>query len=219
MLTEEQIENNKQRFIELLRRVTREGADIESLISWLEDRSDFFVAPASTKYHQAYKGGLCEHSLEVCDTIFTLAHDFKRLPADEENGTEERIVYSDDTLLIVSLLHDISKANFYEEYTKNVNSGQKDERGKTIWIQQLEYKTRDAENRFIYGNHEETSEYMARTFIPLTLEESVAILHHHGGQGFDSTQMDVSIIFKRHNLSLLLHVADMLSTFLTHEVL
>ena len=60
MLTPEQIEKNKLEFIELVRSIHREGMDTESLIKKLEN-SDFFVAPASTIYHNAYDGGLCEH--------------------------------------------------------------------------------------------------------------------------------------------------------------
>ena len=52
----------KQRFLELLRETKREG--IEDLIKFLEN-SDFFTAPASTKFHGDYEGGLWEHSLKV----------------------------------------------------------------------------------------------------------------------------------------------------------
>ena len=64
MLSEDQITRNKEQFISLLRGVTREGSNIEGLINKLCS-SDFFTAPASTKYHGAFKGGLCRHCLDV----------------------------------------------------------------------------------------------------------------------------------------------------------
>lgn len=47
---------NKERFIELLRSTKREG--IEKLIDFLE-KTDFFTAPASTRFHSSYEGGDC----------------------------------------------------------------------------------------------------------------------------------------------------------------
>ena len=57
---------NKERFIELLRSTKREG--IEKLIDFLE-KTDFFTAPASTRFHSSYEGGLLQHSLNVYDCL------------------------------------------------------------------------------------------------------------------------------------------------------
>ena len=78
------------------------------------------------------------------------------------------------------------------------------------------YEIIPKENRFIFSNHETTSEFMVRTFIPLTLEESVAILHHHGGVGNDSQPGAVNA-FGRYNLPVLLHLADMLATYVDEK--
>ena len=83
--------------------VTRPGAD--KLLEWLES-TDFFTAPASTKYHGAYEGGLVRHSLEVYYTLLSM-------PVLSRNGPE--------STAIVALLHDVCKANFYEK--KNTGSG------------------------------------------------------------------------------------------------
>ena len=57
------IKQQKQEYLSLCReQIQREG--LEDLLSWLQ-KSDFFSAPASTKFHGAYEGGLCEHSLDV----------------------------------------------------------------------------------------------------------------------------------------------------------
>ena len=54
----------KEEFIEIFKaNITRDGAD--KLLDFLEHKSDFFTAPASARYHGAYEGGLCEHSLNV----------------------------------------------------------------------------------------------------------------------------------------------------------
>ena len=63
MLTKEQIEQNKQTFIDLIRSIERDF-DKDKLLNWLEN-SDFFYAPASTRYHSNFEGGLCAHSLSV----------------------------------------------------------------------------------------------------------------------------------------------------------
>ena len=88
-------EENKFRFITLLKSTNR--ACIENVIDWLES-TDFFEAPASTKYHENYTGGLCEHSLKVYDTL-------ERLNKEFDIGIDYK------SRIIMSLLHDVCKAN------------------------------------------------------------------------------------------------------------
>ena len=53
----------KQEFLEIFYdNIERDGS--EKLLEWLE-KSDFFDAPASSRRHSAYKGGLCQHSINV----------------------------------------------------------------------------------------------------------------------------------------------------------
>lgn len=213
MLNKEQMAQNKARYIELIKSITLEGSNINGFLDWL-NKSDFFEAPASSKYHSNYAGGLCEHSLHVYDTLVKLVEDFASHFEyhESEDGTSAEEIrvnhYSDDSIKIVALLHDISKTNFYEQYDRNV----KDEQGN--WIKVKEYKTREAEDRFIYGSHEQNSEFMAHTFFPLSVEESSAILHHHGGMSWDSAKDDISAVYDRFPLALLLHLADMKATYL-----
>ena len=73
-------------------------------------------------------------------------------------------------------------------------------------------------NKFVFGNHEQTCEFLLRQYAPLSIEESVAILHHHAGMSWDSTQANLSEIYIKYPLALLLHTADMLATYLDqHE--
>ena len=215
MLTKEQIEQNKQTFIDLIRSIERDF-DKDKLINWLEN-SDFFYAPASTRYHSNFEGGLCAHSLSVYYSLEALCNTFSsesKYVELEDGSKKEEITckYDKDSIIIVSLLHDISKANFYEKYTRNVKN---ESTGK--WESVEEYRVIDSKNRFIFGNHEETSEFMVRSFLSLKLEESVAILHHMGGSGHDSSQTDLSTIYSKYGLAALLHSADLLSTFVLNS--
>ena len=208
MLSKEQIQKNKEEFISLINSINREF-NKEKLIDWLENKSDFFTAPATTKYHCAYEGGLCEHSLNVYYALKNLNYGYMpELVATSEEIEQgiHKYKYDEDTLKIVGLLHDISKSNYYEMFSRNV----KDSNGN--WTQVLDYKVRD--DKFIYGNDEQNTEFMVSTFIPLTLEEKVALLHKSGGKAFDSTQENIPTIFNKYQLAVLLHCADMLSCYI-----
>lgn len=198
------IEENKYKLIDLLNKITREGADISGFIYKL-DHSDFFEAPCSTIYHLNVKGGLVLHLLSVHEQLVKLANMF--CPGK----------YSEETLIIVALCHDMDKMNKYEEYVKNVkdycdNGSKRDEMGRFEWRAEKAYKVRDAENRFVYGHHGQNSEYITSTYIPLKFEESVAIVNHSGGED-QYKPYDMSAIFNKYDLAALLHMADFVSTY------
>lgn len=209
------IEQNKERFINILRSIKRSGADIEGLIEKLE-KSDFFTAPASSKFHANYEGGLCQHSLNVFDNLMMLC-----LNLTSDKGKVKP--FDEDTIKIVALLHDVSKMNFYETYVQNkkvysANGSKYDEMGKYDWQAVKAYRVIDAEDRFLYGNHEQTADFIASYYIPLTVEEHVAILNHMGGKGVDSAQTDLTPIYNRYPLAILLHSADALATFIDERI-
>ncbi len=206
MLTNEQIDANKREFLSLISSIKRDGADIDALVRKLE-HSDFFVAPASTKYHSSYPGGLCEHSLNVYHNLVKLCNGKKGLDSE---------CYDDSTLKIVGLLHDISKMNIYTTTVKNekqyCHDGDKfDNLGRFKWVSKQSYMLK--EDRFVYGSHEMTSEYIIRNFIPMTLSESVAVLHHMGGMNWDSAKDDIACVYNQYSISVMLHIADMLATY------
>lgn len=205
MITREQIQDNANKFEELVNSITREGFDKEALLRKLEN-SDFYTAPASSKYHCSYEGGLVDHCLNVYYSLCTLINSFNVIGIDN------------DSIIICALFHDFSKMNYYEKTSINKKvyspDGKKyDELGKFDWIAVPGYSTKAFENRFIYGSHEQAAEFMTRTFIPLTVEESVAILHHMGGQAWDSAKDNLSEVYTKYPLALLLHLADMISTY------
>ncbi len=221
----EKMRLNKKRYLELINSITIKDADLKGLNNWLE-KSDFFIAPATLRYHGSYPGGLCEHSLNVYDNLVKLASifatrfepqwdtDAQGNPIKETLRTVEVNQYSADTLKIVALMHDIGKTNIFTTYKRNVKN---EETGK--WEQKQEYKVKEASERFIYGNHEQNSEFIAHTFFPLSVEESSAILNHLGGMGADSAQMIAPIVYSKYSLALLLHMADLIACYIDEKVL
>ena len=177
--------------------IKREGAD--KLRSYLID-SDFFTAPASTKFHCAYEGGLCDHSVNV----------YYRLLKNVQNeyGDEWEKVFSHETIAICSLLHDLCKIDFYKIDYRNVK-----ENGE--WIKKPVYIRDEA---LPYG-HGEKSVYIIHSFIRTTREEALAINWHMGG--FDSRVRggdgSISEAFAKFPLLILLHTSDLQATYIDEK--
>lgn len=187
---------------ELLRSTKREG--IEDLIKFL-DESDFYTAPASTKYHNAFEQGLAYHSLNVYFNLKELCDRYKmQIP--------------EDSIIICGLLHDLSKVNFYEKTVVNKkvysSAGSKhDEMGNYDWVSQSGYKIKDIRDRFVGVEHCVNSALIAEKYIKLTTTEFVAVSNHHFIFGNNLTN-DISEIYSRYPLAYLLHAADMNSVFI-----
>lgn len=164
-LNSSEIFNNKQEFIRLLSTVNRPGMD--TLISWLEEKSDFFEAPSSSCFHGAYEGGLCQHSLNVYHALKKLIDDTKMI------GLPEKQIdtISEETIILVALMHDLCKANFY---VKDVKVFKDDSTG--TWHHYYAYKINDT---FPCG-HGEKSVIMLQNFIKLSCTEILAIRWHMG---------------------------------------
>jgi len=194
-LTTNEIQNNKETILELIdTHITRPG--IDKLKEWLIN-SDFFSAPASTRYHLSCAGGLALHSLNVYHRLL------KEITS--EYGRLESSPYSIENVAITALFHDVCKVDFYETYTRNVKN---DSTGK--WEKQLCYNINDQ----LPIEHSAKSQYIIRSFISLTRDESVAILSHMGA--FDKAVLGgsftISEAFRKFELALLLHVADLKAT-------
>ena len=157
---------NKERFIELLRSTKREG--IEKLIDFLE-KTDFFTAPASTRFHMSCEGGLLQHSLNVYDCLASLGTTTGDVQEFQAAGMRLDSI-PQESIIIVALLHDLCKVNFYATEMR----WRKDANNK--WEQYPVYAVND---RNPYG-HGEKSVMMASEFIHLTMEERYAIRWHMG---------------------------------------
>lgn len=215
MITEDIIETNKQRFLDLVNGIERPGVDKERLMDKLLN-SDFFEAPASAIYHNAFMGGLCAHSLNVYDSLEKLCRAF--YTKYDENGEcmGYACPYSEDTIRIVALFHDFDKMNKYEKTVRNKKvyspTGSKyDEMGKFDWQAVAGYTRKEDKDVFTVGTHGENSVYMTETFIPLSVEEHCAILTHDGI--FGNPNLDITTVYSKYHLACLLHLADMLSTY------
>ena len=186
---------NRERFLQIYNeKITREGAD--KLLDFLQNGSDFFTAPASTRYHGAYEGGLLEHSLNVYDCLVDI---LARPRMKEVYGIE----YSDESIAIASLLHDVCKVNFYKTSFRNV----KDETGK--WVSAPYYTIEDT---LPYG-HGEKSVYMISGYMRLTRDEAFAIRSHMGFSGTDDTN-NVGRALEMFPLAYATCCADMEAAFL-----
>ena len=185
---------NRERFLEIYKsKITREGAD--KLLAYLDsDANDFFRAPASTRFHGAYPEGLCEHSLNVYDCLCDL---MARPRYKEVYGVSA----SDESIAIVSLLHDLCKTNFYVESTRNVK-----ENG--VWREVPFYTINDT---LPYG-HGEKSVYIISGFMKLTREEAFAIRYHMGFSNTDDKN-SVGAAFEMFPLAFALNTADMEATY------
>jgi HD superfamily phosphohydrolase YqeK len=183
---------NKERFISILRTMVQRTG-IEKLISKLE-QSDFFTAPASTKYHESYQGGLVEHSLNVYDFLMS------------EYQYNERFakITNPESIAVVALLHDICKMHYYKEEMRNT----KDENGK--WIQVPFYTVEDQ----LPLGHGEKSVFLIKEFIDLSLEEVMAIRWHMGLSEPKENYNYISKAFSEFPLALYLHIADMKAIYI-----
>lgn len=179
----------KEEFLNLLRSVNREG--IDDLINFIE-KSDFFKAPASTRFHGSYEGGLLEHSMKVYEI---LKHKVKNAVID--------IDIPDESLILIALLHDICKVNFYKTDYRNA----KNERGE--W-EKVPYYTVD--DTIPYG-HGEKSVMMITEYIKLTVEEKYAIRWHMGYTEPKELYNTIGQAYKKYPIALLMHEADLESTY------
>jgi len=165
-LSESECLKNKEKIKELLLSTSRPG--MERLVEWIEQKTDFYTAPASTKYHLACKGGLAQHSLNV----------YELLSGKVAAGLLE---IKRETVIITALLHDLCKTNFYFMEKKNVREGSKiNAYGSEVanWVEKEVWTVRD---NFPVG-HGEKSCFYIQSCIRLTDEEYAMIRLHMGSE-------------------------------------
>ena len=190
----------KKKFIAIYNaKIKREGAD--KLLAYLEE-CDFFTAPASTRYHGSHPGGLCEHSINVYECLCDY---LKRPRARELYGMN----YSEETIAIVSLLHDVCKTNFYVETTRNVKED-------GVWKTVPYYSIED---QLPYG-HGEKSVYIVSSYMKLTREEAFAIRYHMGfSESNNVTYLNnVGKAYEMFPIAFAVSVADMEASYYLEEV-
>ena len=190
-----------QKFIEIYKsKITREGAD--KLLEYLTNGCDFFTAPASTRFHGSYPGGLAEHSLNVYECLVDY---LSRDKVKNEYGLD----YSEESVAIVALLHDICKTNFYVESTRNVKED-------GVWKTVPYYSIED---QLPYG-HGEKSVYMISAYMKLTRDEAFAIRYHMGfSESNNVTYLNnVGKAYEMFPIAFAVSVADMEASYYLEEV-
>ena len=179
----------EKEFIELLKSTKREG--IDDLIEFIK-KTDFFTAPASTRFHGSYEKGLLEHSMKVYE-ILKQKVKTSIIPID----------VTEDSIIIIGLLHDICKANFYKVDYRNAKNAL------GVW-EKVPYYTVD--DTIPYG-HGEKSVMMITEYMKLTPEEKYCIRWHMGFTEAKEQYTTLGLAYKKYPLALLTHEADLEATY------
>ena len=189
------LEKNKNEFIEIYKEnITRPGSD--KLLNYLiSEQSDFFTAPCSTRFHGSYAGGLVQHSINVYNCLKDY---LSRQRTKDVYGME----YTNESIALTALLHDVCKMNFYSVDYRNA----KNEQG--VWEKVPYYTIND---QLPYG-HGEKSVYIVSGFMRLTREEAFAIRYHMGFSGIEARN-SIGKAFEMFPLAFALSVADMEATY------
>ena len=142
----------------------REGA--VAMLKWLENETDFFTAPASSKYHLNYPGGLVIHSLNVYKRLLEIT------ARDVFGGTDGALLAEDmvETVAVLGLLHDVCKVGVYHQTDPFKAAAE----GKLATMDPYEFR-----DPFPLG-HGEKSLYLITRHMALTEEEALAIRWHMG---------------------------------------
>lgn len=179
----------KEEFIKLLRETNREG--IENLLDFLE-KSDFYKAPASTRFHGSKEQGLLEHSLKVYEIL-----------EEKMKHTPIKIDIPEETIRITALLHDICKTNYYSVDYRNAKNAL------GVWEKVPYYKVDDT---IPYG-HGEKSVMMISEYIKLTNDEKYAIRWHMGYTEPKELYGTIGLAYTKYPFALLMHEADLEATY------
>lgn len=174
--------SNIKKFQDVLRILNRKGT--EKFLSWLET-TDFYTAPASTRFHGSYSGGLLEHTMNVYRVAlkFYTSNIFCSLEIPM------------NSVIFCSLMHDLCKINCYKQelrWTKNQENK---------WVQIPQYVWDEREP---FGGHGSKSVYLAQRFFELNPQEASAINAHMGA--YDNP--NVNKVYENNKLAWIIHIAD-----------
>lgn len=184
-----------------LAKATIHRKGIDELLEWL-DSTDFFEAPASTKYHGAFAGGLCQHSMNVQKRLLELAEMY--CPEQLHDPDAKKVAAFKESISIVALFHDVCKAGCYKVSMRNVKNAD----GQWERVPFFMWNEDDC-----FGGHGSKSVYLVQRFMPLSFEEAAAINSHMGFA--DQTNISsVSSAYEKNVLAWMLHVADEAATYL-----
>ncbi len=196
IMSKEELEEQKEMILDLLRSTERDG--IDKLTDYLSDSTDFFTAPASTRFHNNFSGGLAQHCLNVYENFKSLL---------EIKGIE----MSEDSIIICALLHDLCKCNTYVVETRNRKNEQGQWEKYNIWA-----TNKDVD---IPLPHSSRSIAIIRKFIKLSIKEELTIFYHmgpYGGEDYEYRNM-LKAANEKYPQTVLFYVADTIASYLDEE--
>ena len=196
IISKEELEEQKEMILDLLRSTERDG--IDKLADYLSDSTDFFTAPASTRFHNNFSGGLAQHCLNVYENFKSLL---------EIKGVE----MSEDSIIICALLHDLCKCNTYVVETRNRKNEQGQWEKYNIWA-----TNKDVD---IPLPHSSRSIAIIRKFIKLSIKEELTIFYHmgpYGGEDYEYRNM-LKAANEKYPQTVLFYVADTIASYLDEE--
>lgn len=196
IMSKEELEEQKEMILDLLRSTERAG--IDKLADYLSDSTDFFTAPASTRFHNNFSGGLAQHCLNVYENFKSLL---------EIKGIE----MSEDSIIICALLHDLCKCNTYVVETRNRKNEQGQWEKYNIWA-----TNKDVD---IPLPHSSRSIAIIRKFIKLSIKEELTIFYHmgpYGGEDYEYRNM-LKAANEKYPQTVLFYVADTIASYLDEE--
>ena len=196
IMSKEELEEQKEMILDLLRSTERDG--IDKLADYLSDSTDFFTAPASTRFHNNFSGGLAQHCLNVYENFKSLL---------EIKGIE----MSEDSIRICALLHDLCKCNTYIVETRNRKNEQGQWEKYNIWA-----TNKDVD---IPLPHSSRSIAIIRKFIKLSIKEELTIFYHmgpYGGEDYEYRNM-LKAANEKYPQTVLFYVADTIASYLDEE--
>lgn len=191
---------DRERYIATYRLyIRREGS--QKLLEWMTSPScDFFTAPASTRFHGSYCGGLCSHSMNVYDCLCDY---LKNTEVGKAICDRQGNAFSEESIAIVALLHDLCKTNFYKTEKRNVKKN-------GVW-EEVDYFSID--DGLPYG-HGEKSVYLIQKFMPLTRDEAFAIRYHMGFSVGDTEERPmIEAAFANYPLAFALFASDAAASY------
>ena len=210
-------EENIKRFESLMATITRDGKD--ALMDYIKNKTDFYTAPASTQFHLSCEGGLLQHSLNVYDCLIAK----KQSPIWKKTFEE----IPEESLIIMSLLHDLCKVNFYVKGTKNQKTydaekvaaaegwqRKHDDMGDFIWETVLRYEINDT----MPLGHGEKSVMLINCFIKLNVYEIFAIRWHMGFSEEKGQYKALGDAMEKYPIVLALHEADLEASKLLEDI-
>ena len=210
-------EENIERFENLMATITRDGKD--ALMDYIKNKTDFYIAPASTQFHLSCEGGLLQHSLNVYDCLIAK----KQSPIWKKTFEE----IPEESLIIMSLLHDLRKVNFYVKGTKNQKTydaekvaaaegwqRKHDDMGDFIWETVLKYEINDT----MPLGHGEKSVMLINCFMKLRVYEIFAIRWHMGFSEEKGQYKALGEAMEKYPIVLALHEADLEASKLLEDI-